>query len=88
MYAGQDHTQGWRCSSEYGAELYYLGAYKEKTHEATYFLPTCSQAHILCDWGQPSLYTVARAQGLLSYMNISPQNSRMLSVPGQVGLTG
>lgn len=37
-----------------------------------YFLPACEQAHVLCSWGQPSLYTEAKTQGLLSHMNNSP----------------
>ena len=56
----------------------------------TYFLPLCllpvgDQTRFV-QLGLPNLFTEVKTCGLLSSVNNSPQNSRKLSVLGQVGL--
>ena len=52
-----------------------------------YVPPSCDQAHPV-QLGQPTLFTEEKTLGLLSYVSISRQHCRKLSVLGQVGLTG
>lgn len=74
------NPQGWLTSNE-------TQAYILMYFQPTYRPPMCDQADPM-QLGQPTLCTEVKAYSLSSYMNNSPQHSRKVSVPEQVGLTG